>query len=70
MGKSGWWFALYFLVPSIYFAILPLIPEYSTSIVVSLVFAFVAMGGLMNVGFAAGTKGPNKYDVEMAPVAV
>lgn len=69
MGKSGWWFVLYFLVPSIYFAILPTLPEYGASLVVSLVFAFVAMGGLANVGFAAGTKGPNKYDVEPVPVA-
>ncbi len=70
MGKSGWWFVLYFLVPSIYFALLPMIPEYGASLVVSLVFAFVAMGGLANVGFAAGTKGPNRYDVEPVPAPV
>ncbi|AEV39124.1 protein containing DUF805 [Pseudovibrio sp. FO-BEG1] len=69
MGKSGWWFVLYCLVPSIYFAFLPMIPEYGASIVVTLVFAFVAFGGLVNAGFAPGTKGPNKYDVETAPVA-
>jgi len=69
IGKSGWWYVPYFFIPTTYLRFFNQNPEYEAPLIVSILIVLLAIFGMLNAGFAAGTKGPNKYDVEPAPVA-
>lgn len=61
LGKSGWWYVLYILVPKTGIALSSANPETDTQTAVLAVAGIIALWAFLDLGFIRGKMGDNKY---------